>query len=235
MWQLAIAPGPADAPVGRFAREYIRRHHPDLGQKLADKPVDPGAEIPQVFLTFERVFPLFGETRNPLRDFALELANWEFARWNPGVDHLVGMSEIPFMDVRRFVAKSLLAEDTPPNRPFRLDSAKLEASAVYRFCESNDEETRALGMELIRRQPRLRVPEELFRLTESPDRKVRAFVIRALWTVYRDRGLTPTGSRRCRRNRPLARRRRRTLRRPRRIAARAFRTSRRSGPPRNRR
>jgi hypothetical protein len=95
------------------------------------------------------------------------------------------------MDVRRFVAKALLAEDTPPNRPFRLDPAKLEASAVYRFCESNDEETRALGMELIKRLPRLRVPDELFRLTESPDRKVRAFVIRSLWTVYRDRGLTP--------------------------------------------
>jgi hypothetical protein len=101
------------------------------------------------------------------------------------------MADIPFMDVRRFVAKSLLAEDTPPNRPFRLDPSKLEASAVYRFCESNDEETRALGMELINRQPRLRVPEELFRLSESPDRKVRAFVIRSLWGVYRDRGLTP--------------------------------------------
>jgi hypothetical protein len=95
------------------------------------------------------------------------------------------------MVVRRFVAKALLAEDTPQNRPFRLDPSKLEASAVYRFCESNDEETRALGMELINRQPRLRVPEELFRLSESPDRKVRAFVIRALWNVYRDRGLTP--------------------------------------------
>ena len=38
----------------------------------------------------------------------------------------------------------------------------------YRFCESNDEETRALGMELINRLPRLRVPEELFRLTGKP-------------------------------------------------------------------
>ena len=137
------------------------------------------------------MFPLFSESRKPLREFALELASHEFARWNPGVDALVGMSEIPFMDVRRFVAKALLAEDTPPNRPFRLDATKLEASAVYRFCESNDEETRALGMELINRLPKLRVPDELFRLAESPDRKVRAFVIRSLWTVYRDRGLTP--------------------------------------------
>jgi hypothetical protein len=190
LWQLVVAPGPADAPVGRFAREYVRRHHSAIAQKLTDKPVDTGAEIPPSFITLDRVFPLFSESRKPLREFALELASYEFARWKPGVDLLVGMSEIPFMDVRRFVAKALLAEDTPPNRPFRLDPAKLEASAVYRFCESNDEETRALGMELINRLPRLRVPEELFRLTESPDRKVRAFVIRALWTVYRDRGLT---------------------------------------------
>ena len=191
LWQLVIAPGPADAPVARFAREYVRRHHPDIAQKLTEKPLDTGAEIPPSFLTLERVFPLFRESRKPLREFALELASWEFARWNPGVDALVSIADIPFMDVRRFVAKALLADDTPPNRPFRLDATKLEASAVYRFCESNDEETRALGMELIKRQPRLRVPDELFRLSESPDRKVRAFVIRALWTVYRDRGLTP--------------------------------------------
>ena len=31
------------------------------------------------------------------------------------------------------------------------------------------------------------MPEELFRLTESPDRAVRAFVIRALWGWYRRR------------------------------------------------
>ena len=190
LWKLVVAPGPADAPVGKFAREYVRHHHPDIGAKLGGKPVDPGAEVPQSFFTLERVFPLFSETRKPIRDFALELANYEFARWNPNVDYLVAMSDIPFMDVRRFVAKSLLAEDTAPNRPFRLDPANLEASAVYRFCESNDEETRALGMALINKLPKLRVPEELFRLSESPDRKVRAFVIRALWTVYRDRGVT---------------------------------------------
>jgi hypothetical protein len=190
LWQLVIAPGPADAPVGRFAREYIRQHHTELGQKLAGKPVESGAEIPAAFLSLERVFPLFSESRKPIREFALELANYEFARWNPNVDYLVGMSEIPYMDIRRFVAKSLLAEDKPENRPFRLDATKLEASAVYRFCESNDEETRALGMALINQQARLRVPEELFRLSESPDRKVRAFVIRALWTVYRERGVT---------------------------------------------
>ena len=46
-------------------------------------------------------------------------------------------------------------------------------------------------MQIIQRSPRLQVPEELFRLTESPDRLIRGFVIRALWAVYRDRGVTP--------------------------------------------
>jgi hypothetical protein len=191
LWELAIAPGPADAPVGKFARQYIRKHHPILGAQLADRPVDPGTEVPLSFLTFELVAPLFAETRKPLREFALELAKYDFARWNPPIDALVAMTELPFADVRRSVAKALLADDTPENRLFRLDPARLEPSAAYRFCESADAETRALGMELINRLPKLRVPEELFRLTESPDRRVRAFVIRSLWTVYRDRGLTP--------------------------------------------
>ena len=191
LWDLAIAPGAADAPVGKFARQYIRKHHVLIGQHLADKPVDPGTEIPPSFLTFERVWPLFADNRRPVREFALELAKWEFARWNPSPDKLVEMSELPFADARRFVAKVLLADDKIENRLFRLDPSKLGPAAVYRFCESLDEETRLLGMELLDRLPALRVPEELFRLTESPDRKVRAFVIRTLWTVYRDRGVTP--------------------------------------------
>src|SRR5262249_23579137 len=55
---------------------------------------------------------------------------------------------------------------------------------------SNEAETRKLGMQLIQRSPRLRLPEELFRLTESPDRLVRNFVVRALWALYQDRGVT---------------------------------------------
>ena len=34
LWEFAIAPGPADAPVGKFARQYIRKHHPILGAYL---------------------------------------------------------------------------------------------------------------------------------------------------------------------------------------------------------
>jgi hypothetical protein len=191
LWAMVSAPGPADAPLGEFARKYVKRHHPAICQHETDRPVDPGAEIPASFLTWPRVEPLLRESRKPIRDFALELCKWEFARWNPPADDLVQMSENPFADVRRFVAKALLADATPETKPFRIDPASLAPAAAYRFCESPDDETRGLGMELIRRLPNLRVPEELFRLTESTDRRVRAFVIRALWAAYRDRYLTP--------------------------------------------
>jgi hypothetical protein len=191
LWQMALAPGTAELRRAELARQYILRHHPEIGPSQTGRPVDPGAEIPLTFLTFERVAPLLHESRKPLRDFALELARWELARWNPPAEELLTLSELPHTEVRHFVAQALLAEDLPENRRFRINPDSLTPAAVYRFCESADAETRKLGMQLIQRSPRLRVPEELFRLTESPDRLVRNFVVRELWALYRDRGVTP--------------------------------------------
>jgi len=190
LWRMAVAPGSSEARRGEFARKYILRHHPEIGPAQTDRPVDPGAEVPPDFLTFARVEPLFAETRKPLRDFALELARYEFARWKPPAEALLALSELPHGDVRQFVAEALLADEDPEKRRFRIDPDTLAPDAVYRFCESTDPETRKLGMQIIRRSPRLQVPEEMFRLTESPDRLVRGFVIRSLWAVYRDRGVT---------------------------------------------
>lgn len=74
LWDMAVAPGAADAPVAAFAREYIRLHHKPIAQEETGKGPDPGAEIPRDFLTWDRFFPLFAETRKPLRDFALEFS-----------------------------------------------------------------------------------------------------------------------------------------------------------------
>jgi hypothetical protein len=191
LWQMAVAPGAAAARRGQLARKYILRHHPEIGPAQTDRPVDPGAEIPLDFLTFARVEPLFAETRKPLRDFALELARYQLARWKPSADALLALCELPHADVRQLVADALLTDDDPAKRRYRIDPETLVPEAVYRFCESTDADTRKLGMMLIQRSPRLRVPEEMFRLTESPDRLVRGFVIRALWALYRDRGVTP--------------------------------------------
>ncbi len=190
LWHMAVAPGAAEARRGEFARKYILRHHLEIGPAQTDRPVDPGAEIPPDFLTFARVEPLFAETREPVRDFALELARWEFARWKPSADALLALCELPHSEVRQLVAEALLADDSPEKRFLRIDPETLAPEAVYRFCESTNAATRQLGMQIIQRSPRLRVPEELFRLTESPDRQVRSFVIRSLWGLYRDRGVT---------------------------------------------
>lgn len=190
LWQMMTETEDIDDPLARFALSYMRHHHPEICLKETDRPVDPGAEIPDSFLTFDRVKPLFADSRLPLRNLALEWASYEFKRWQPPIDGIVEMCETPYGEVRDFVAKALTCEDIPDNRRFRLDPDVLTADAVYSFCESRDAKTRGLGMMLIGRHPRLQVPEELFRLTESPDARVRGFVIRTFWSLYRDRGVT---------------------------------------------
>ena len=120
----------------------------------------------------------------------MELCKWEFARWAPPIDELIELLESPHATVRELVSQALLAEDTPQNRRTRLDPDTFTTDAVYELCQSRDQQVRAIGMELISRYPRLREPNELFKLTESPDRAVRAFVIRAFWSLYRERETT---------------------------------------------
>ncbi|MEM7013741.1 MAG: hypothetical protein AAF585_19910 [Verrucomicrobiota bacterium] len=190
LWAMMTEAKKDDDPLAAFALKYFRLHHPDIALKENGVPVETGAEIPPDFLTFQQVEPLFGSRRKPLRDFALEIANWEFARWSPPMESLIDLCELRFVEVREFVTKALTADDHPDNHRFRLDPDVLTPSAVYTFCESNNQGARALGMLLIDKHPRLRLPEELFRLTESPDRDVRAFVIRTFWSIYRERGTT---------------------------------------------
>lgn len=190
LWHMATDPGPVDAPLRRLALRYLRRHHNDISLALTDRPVDPGAEIPNEFLSFERVKAVLADPRAELRAFGLELARWELARWKPPIEGIVALCESPYDDVRAFLAKALLADDAKEHARYRVDPKTLTADAVFRFAESLDAGTRALGMKLIERDPALAAPEQLFRLAESPDRQVRAFVVRRLWSLYRDRGIT---------------------------------------------
>src|SRR5262249_4040406 len=111
LWEMAIGAGPGDAPLGQFARKYLRRHHPDICLAQTAGPADRGAGTPASFLPFARVEPLFQESRKPLRDFALDIARWEFNRWAPPVEALIRMCEVPYSDVREFVSNALLADD----------------------------------------------------------------------------------------------------------------------------
>ena len=177
-------------PLARFAIKYIRHHHPEICLAETDRPVDPGAEIPDEFLTFENVKPLLTDKRESVRSLGLELCQFEFARMAPPASELLELSQVPYAEVRKFVAESMTAEPTPQNRRWRLEPDGFSAEEVYQFCQSRNGETRRLGMKLIDAHPRMREPEKLFALTESPDRNVRAFVVRSFWSLYRDRKIT---------------------------------------------
>ena len=177
-------------PLARFAIKYVRHHHPEICLAETDRPVDPGSEIPDSFLNFESVKPLLCNSRHSLRALGLELCQYEFARMAPPANELLELCQLPYSEVREFVAKSMTEEPTPQNRKWLLNLDDVSAEDVYAFCQSKNSESRALGMRLIEAHPRLREPEKLFALTESPDRNVRAFVIQAFWALYRERGVT---------------------------------------------
>ncbi len=188
LWSMLID-NKEHSPLANFAQRYFRHHHPEICLQETDRPVDPGAEIPDSFLTFDRVELLLTDKRLLLRELGLEYCKYEFARWSPPLERLVDLCQTPYPAVRKFVSESLLADESPQSRRWRLDPKNFDAESVYLFCQSRDSETRAIGMKLIERYPRMRDPDKLFMLTESPDRNVRAFVIRSFWSLYRDRGV----------------------------------------------
>lgn len=190
LWQMAVEPGKADEPLRTFAITYIKHHHVDLAPALTERQVDPGAEIPRDFFSWERVSPLFEDERSSLRRLGADIGRWELARWAPPLHQIVDLCEREFTDVTKFFEQAFIVPDLKENRAYRLGRDKLDVDGVYRFCDSLDERTRKIGMALISLYADLAIPSELFRLTESPDRQMRAFVIRTIWSLYRDRGIT---------------------------------------------
>lgn len=183
LWFMAV--DKPDTPISKFAIQYLRYHHPELCLKLTDRPVDPGSEVPASFASFAQFKPLFNHANLPLRNMALDYASYEFARWSPSVADLLALTESKYGDVREFVSKALTEEASQENRRYRLDASLLPANEVYSFCEARSPHTRQLGMQLIQQHEKFQLPEALFQLTESPDRELRGFVVRILWSLYR--------------------------------------------------
>lgn len=188
LWTMATGPGPEDAPLARFARQYIRRHHTGIGLALTERHVDPGAEIPASFLTWERLAALLADLRKAVRELGIELCSFELGRLAPALPELARAHEGPWPEVRAFLARVVLADESRDHDRYRQPAASFSANGVYRFAESLQPHTRALGLALLAKYPALSEPDQLFRLTESPDRSVRAFAIRSLWARYHDAG-----------------------------------------------
>ena len=189
LWENAIAEG-EETPLSRFAMSYLRAHHPDISKQLKDKELEQDAIIPASFLSFKRTKALMNDVRKGIRQFALELARWDFARWNPPIDEILELCENPYPEIFEFMSKALLADDKEEHERYRVDISAVSSESVFRFCESLDKGTRSLGMKMISGNSGLADPTELFRLSESPDRQVQAFVIRTIWSLYRYRGIT---------------------------------------------
>lgn len=187
LWAMATGTGAADEPERRFALHYLELHHPQIHLEREEQPLTPGAEVPPSLLTFARTESLLRDERTEVRALGIAWAKQEMVAFDPSLEALMGLSELPHDDVHELVVLVLTADDKQEHQRYRLDPAKLTADGVYRFCDSLDARTRGLGLRLIQEHPRLAVPEELFRLTESPDRHVRAFVVRQLWSMYRRR------------------------------------------------
>ena len=183
LWQMAVAK--PDTPISKFAIQYLRSHHPELALRLNERPVDPGAEIPESFITLARVKPLLQHAHAPLRNLGLDFAKYAFARWQPNAADLIALSESKYGDVREFVSKALLDELAAENKSYHLDATQLRPAEVYSFCEARTPSTRQLGMQLIQKFAQFQVPDALFQLTESPDRELRSFAVRLLWKLYK--------------------------------------------------
>ncbi len=190
LWQLATVK--PDTPVSKFAIQYLRNHHAGLALKLNDKPVDPGAELPTSFLTFAQFKPLFQQAHTPLRQFALDIAQYEFVRWQPSAADLISLSESKYSDVREFVSQALSAKPEAENKTYRLDTAQWAVDDVYSFCEAKSAHTRQLGIHLIQQHSAFQIPAALFQLTESPDRELRHLAVRSLWSLYKRYSTTRT-------------------------------------------
>lgn len=190
LWAMLFEDGPEDAPRRRFALQYLRMHHPDICLEETDRFVDPGAEIPATFLTMERIGALLTDKRPALFGFGLELCNWELGRLQPSLDVLLPILEAAPNGAVTLLQRALLADDTEAEKRIRIAPEPHTPAQVFALCEGKSDAVRALGMRLLAAHPRLSEPEALFRLTESPDRHMRAFVVRQLWQLYRARGTT---------------------------------------------
>lgn len=194
LWDWATEEVATASPTQNFAVDFIKQRHPQMGPDLLDRELTPGMAMDASFFSFERIQPLLLSEHHRLRALVLEISKWELAGWSPSLREIVSLCEDGASEVTAFFEKALLSPELPEHRTYRLGRDQLTIEGVYRFCESSDQDTRRIGMALIAMYDDLAQPKALFRLTQSPDRQLRAFVVRELWALYRKRGVTQTWS-----------------------------------------
>lgn len=190
LWEMAVSD--PDSPMSELATTYLTHHHAELCLALTDRPVDPDAVIPNEFFSPERVITLLNYGNTRLRQFALQLMQYEFSRWQLTPEEWVKVAESPHSDVQAFISEALLSHVTAENRRYHQGIDKLSANMLYALLDSQQRFARKLGVTLLMRYPEFHDPQILYRLTESTDREVRYASVKMLWQHYRKRELPET-------------------------------------------
>lgn len=190
LWDMTVRD--ANSPMSELATTYLLHHHAELCLALTDRPVDPDAVIPNSFFNAERVVPLLSHGNSRLRQFALQLATYEFANWQLTPEQWVQIAESSHSDVQDFINQALLDKPSADNRRYHVSVDRLSVNMLYALLDSQKRLARQLGVTLLMRYPQFHEPQMLYRLTESTDREVRYAAVKMLWQHYRGRHLPPT-------------------------------------------
>ncbi|MBL8684748.1 MAG: hypothetical protein JNK05_36565 [Myxococcales bacterium] len=180
-----------DQPVRSFAQSYLRCHHPDIGKDQPESKqygIKPGLKS-DVF-SLERIWPFFSSIYEDARSFAVTIARAELRQWK-AIGRLFDLADHEDSVVRRFAFDSLTKAgdpDAPKEHTPTVD--ELDPARVFALTESRRRATRDIGMALIQKHyVKLGGAEKLGRIMESPDRDVRQFAVRLLWSKHRPRAL----------------------------------------------
>lgn len=185
LWQMVT--NDPTSPMSELAVSYITHHHAELCLALTDRPVDPDAVIPKQFFSGERFIPLLNSGHSRLRQFALQVMQYELANWQLTADEWRQIAEVPHQDIKDFVKQALLDKETQENRRYHIGVDKLSAEMLYHLIDSQKYFTRKIGLTLLLRYPQFHDVKTLYRLTESTDREVRYASVKMLWQTYKNR------------------------------------------------
>ena len=192
VWTLASDKKEPDA-IRRFAAAYLKVHHPELGPTTSDAHdlgIQPRLTVGDYGL--HRLRPLFEDERADVRNLAAAIGRYELVRWNdPGL--LYDLAASRFREPRALAAEVLMAIGDPMADPNRIPPPTwLDAARIFALAERPLRGARDIALNLVMKHyDAIGGPQRLAWLMESPDREVRAFAVRLLWTQHRPRA-TPT-------------------------------------------
>ena len=135
--------------------------------------------------------------RQPIRDFAVELARYEMAYWVQ--KDTIGFASLRpffsgFYDIQQAITRAIYKPLQPVNCS-RIDIENQSGflpNELYTYCFGSDDRPRDFALQVIQNFPqKFGQPQDLLRLSDSKSPEVRQVVIEVLWSLYQNPSTTP--------------------------------------------